>query len=98
MTETILEKLEILLPDADEDLLEQLVEQCMDDFMLTCNVDEVPENAASVVARMVVFQYNQRGAEGLSGQSYSGMSESYATDYPAPLKRAIYRFRRLRAL
>ena len=38
------------------------------------------------------------GAEGLTSQSYSGMSEGYMADYAEPLKRAIYRFRRVTLL
>lgn len=98
MKETILEKLLILVPNANEELLELLIEQSMDNFMAICCLDEVPERAANVIVQMTLWHYNQRGAEGLAGQSYSGMSESYATDYPTPLKRSIHRFRGLKTL
>lgn len=98
MKDRILDKLITLLPGADVAVLDVLTEQCMESFCEICNLDEAPERAANVICQMVIWHYNQRGAEGLSGQSYSGMSESYATDYPAPLKRSIYRYRRLRTL
>ena len=98
MEDRVIEKLLILIPDANEELLEVLVGQCVDTFVLLCGLDSVPERAESVIAQMAVYHYNQRGAEGLAGQSYSGMSETYATDYPAPLKRSILRFRGLKTL
>ena len=98
MKETILEKLLLLIPNAKEELLEALIEQSMDNFIAICYLDEVPERAANVIAQMTLWHYNQRGAEGLAAQSYSGMNETYATDYPAPLRRSIYRFRGLKTL
>lgn len=98
MIKSIVEKLLLLLPKANEDLLELLTEQCMDEFRHTCNRDDVPETAASVIRQMVLWHYNQRGAEGLLSQNYSGMSESYAAEYPAPLRKSIHSFRRLRTL
>lgn len=98
MRDAILEKLPILLPNAKVELLELLIEQSMDNFMAICCIDEVPEKAQSVIVQMVLWHYNQRGAEGLNSQSYSGMNESYAADYPAPLKRSIHRFRGLKTL
>lgn len=98
MKERILEKLLTLIPNAKKDLLELLIEQSMDNFMAICCIEDVPERAQNVIVQMVVWHYNQRGAEGLSSQNYSGMSESYQTDYPAPLKKSIHRFRGLKTL
>lgn len=98
MKDAIIEKLLILLPNANEELLELLIDQSMDNFMAICCVEEVPERAQNVIVQMTLWHYNQRGAEGLSSQSYSGMNESYQTDYPAPLKRSIHRFRGLKTL
>lgn len=98
MEERVIEKLLVLIPDANEELLELLIGQSMDTFMLLCGLDAVPDRAENVIVQMAVYHYNQRGAEGLAGQSYSGMSETYAADYPAPLKKSILRFRGLKTL
>ena len=98
MKDSILEKLLILVPNANEELLELLIERCMDDLMNECCIDEVPERAQNVLVQMVMWHYNQAGAEGLASQNYSGMSESYQTDYPANLKRSMRRFRGLKTL
>lgn len=60
--------------------------------------DDVPEAARSTLTQMAVCRYNALGAEGLASQSYSGMSEGYMADYAEPLKRALYRFRRVTLL
>lgn len=84
-----------LLPNAKEAVLQHLFSQCMDEFAAICNRDDVPDRAGMVIEQMVAYRYGQLNAEGLSGQNYSGMSEAFLTDYPEPLKRAMYRFRRL---
>lgn len=100
MEERIVEKLLTLIPNAKgkDALLELLIERSMDDLMNECGIDEVPERAENVIVQMVMWHYNQLGAEGLASQNYSGMSESYQTDYPAPLKRSMRRFRALKTL
>lgn len=98
MKESILGKLLILVPNANEELLELLIDRCTDDFLNECCLDELPGRAEGVLAQMVMWHYNQIGGEGLASQSYSGQSESYLSDYPAPLKRSMRRFRGLRTL
>lgn len=95
MSEKTLERLETLLPKADESTIESLAQQCADEFMAICNRDDVPERAEHIIEQMVAFRYSQINAEGLASQSFSGMNEAYMTDYPERLKRAMYNFRRL---
>lgn len=45
------------------------------------------------VIDLAVSYYNQRGAEGLNNQSYSGTSESYNTDLPETIKKALNAYR-----
>lgn len=90
-----LERLQRLISNAEEETIEALYAQCAFDFLADCNLTELPEAAAPVIEQMVQYRYSQLNAEGLAGQSYSGMSESYLTDYPERLKRAMQRFRRI---
>ena len=94
----VLDDLKALLPNADAAVLDVLLRQCEADFKAICGRDDVPEAARSTLTQMAVCRYNALGAEGLTSQSYSGMSESYMADYAEPLKRAIYRFRRVTLL
>lgn len=90
----IQETLEQLIPRADEDTLAALIDMAEADFMAECNRDDVPEAAASVIVRMVQHKWGQQDGAGLAAQSYSGASETFLTDWPADLKRAMHRFRK----
>ncbi len=98
MRDEIVERVELMIPDADEDVLEMLADDCMDEFRAACCRDDVPESARPIIVQMVLMRYNQQGAEGLASQSYSGQSESYLTDWPDTVKRGIQRFRKARFL
>lgn len=91
---TALQLLQLLTPRADAEVLEALITQAEAEFKATCARDDVPEEAQSVIVRMVRHMWGQLDGAGLQSQSYSGASESYQTDYPADLKRAMMRFRR----
>lgn len=90
------ERLMKLISNAGEDVLRALWEQCRVDFLSICNREDVPEGAYTIVEQMVAYRYSQLNAEGLSAQSFSGMSESFLSDYPERLKRSMYRYRRLK--
>ena len=94
----MLDDLKALLPNADAAVLDVLLRQCEADFKAICGRDDVPEAARSTLTQMAVCRYNALGAEGLASQSYSGMSEGYMADYAEPLKRTLYRFRRVKLL
>lgn len=93
--EATLKRLEQMIPNAEADLLESLYLQCADEFAAICGREDIPQRAETVLEQMVAFRFSQIHAEGLSSASFSGMSESYMSDYPERLKRAMYRFRRL---
>lgn len=95
MSNTSVERLEMLYPKADSDVINSLAQQCADEFMAICNRDDVPCRAESIIEQMVAYRLSQINAEGLASQSFSGMSEAYLTDYPERLKRSMYNFRRL---
>lgn len=91
-----LDRLNALISNAKDDAITALWAQCADEFMAICGRDDIPQGSHFVIERMIAYRYSQINAEGLSGQSASGMSESYLSDYPGDLKRAIYRYRRMR--
>ena len=96
---TALEMLRVLTPNADTvgtEALQAMIEVAEADFMAENARDDVPEGAQSVIARMAAHRLGQQGAAGLQSESFSGASESYLTDYPADLRRAMHQYRRLR--
>lgn len=98
ITSDSIDRLKLLITNANEDILPPLYDQCEADFLSICNREDVPQGASFIIEQMVAFRYSQLNAEGLSNQSFSGMSESFLNDYPERLKRAMYRYRRLRAV
>lgn len=95
ISQEALDRLVSMIPNAQEETLENLYVQCADEFMAICNRSDVPSRAETVLEQMTIYRYNQLNAEGLASASFSGMSESYMSDYPERLKRAMYRFRKL---
>lgn len=91
----MLDRLEALTPNADNQALETCLEEAEEAFMAECRRDDVPEAARGVIVRMAQRLYAQIGAAGVSAQSFSGASETFLTDWPEDLKRAIHRWRRV---
>lgn len=88
--------LEVLTGGKEEQgLLEALIEQAEAQFRDYCHREDVPEGAESVIVRMAQHLHSQAGSAGLASQSYSGAGETFLTDYPSDLKRALNRYRRL---
>lgn len=92
----LFDRLTVLIPNADEEILENLLDEVQDDFKAICNRDDVPDSAGTILSQMVSFRYNRLGEEGLNGQSFSGMSENLMSDYPESLKHAMYSFRKVK--
>lgn len=84
-----------LTPNANTDQLTECVAQAEGLFKAECARNDVPEAAMPVIARMARTLYARVDGEGLAAQSYSGQSETFLSDWPADLRRAIHRFRKL---
>lgn len=87
--------LEALTPQADAEARAACLSLAEDQFRDICCREDVPEGAAGVVARMAAHLFGQVSAGGLAAQSYSGQSETLLTDWPADLRRAMNRYRKL---
>ena len=90
----VMDTLEALIPNADEEQLEALIAQAEAAFTAECRRDDVPAAAEGVIARMVQHLWGRLDGAGLSAQSYSGASETFAADWPEDLKRAMHRWRK----
>lgn len=97
----MLEQLKTLLglSGTEQDaVLNFLIEDCKAFAADYCNLAEYNENLDSIVVKMALERYNQMGNEGVSSVSYAGTSESYLTDYSAPIYKALRKHRRLKTL
>ena len=93
----MLEKVKLLLGITDnskDDLLTFLIEQAIEEVMAYTHLDCVDELNTTIV-KIVVYNYNRLGTEGLGSEGYSGGSFNYTEDYPAPIVRALKAKRKL---
>lgn len=82
-----------------DELLKDLIKdsiQDVKDFINCSDEEELPSGCISIVKELVIIKCNRLGTEGLSSQSASGVSENYSDDIPKPLKKKLYRYRKLR--
>ena len=84
-----IDTLRILLQidDSSQDnRLNVLVDQCEHEYLDRTHQDEADEN---IVNAMVVEKFNKLGNEGVQTMSYSGISESFESDYSEAVQRLI---------
>ena len=67
-------------------LLTTLIEQCEAEYLRRTHQTE-PD--ASVVNAMVIEKYNRLGNEGVQSIGYSGITESYESDYSDAVQKLI---------
>lgn len=59
----------------------------------------VPSYALELIAvRIAVIKLNQLGTEGLSSQSFNGISESYLTELPSDIQKALDKKRKIKVM
>ncbi len=81
--------------DSQDALLTTLIEQCSAEFLLRTHQAEADE---STVTAMVVEKYNRLGNEGIQSFNYSGINESYESDYSESVQRLIRSKARMMAI
>lgn len=94
----MLEDLKILLNIVDDNkdkLLELIIKKSKNIVKNYCNVNEVPVELEDTVTDIAVIVYNRMGTEGLSSESYSGVSNSFESDMPKSIRRNLNRYRSL---
>lgn len=84
--------------NSDELLNEFITDTVQDvkDFINYSDEEELPTGCVSIVKELVIIKCNQLGNEGLSGTNASGVSENYMNDIPKPLKKKLYKYRKLK--
>lgn len=98
MKQFLIEKFKILGLAQDEALISVVYEEAVYSFKAYCGRDDIPEAAQGAIFGLMKFIFNRLGAEGLSSQSFSEVSEDFIDDYPANLIASLNRFRKLKAI
>jgi len=74
------------IDDSQDALLGALIEQCSEEYLRRTHQDTADE---SIVNAMVVEKFNRLGTEGVQNIGYSGITESYESDYSEQTKALI---------
>ena len=93
----MLENIKLLLGISStekDNLLTLLIQQAEDEAKDFTHREDVCE-LQSTIERMVVYNYNRIGTEGLNSESYSGTSYNYASDYPEQILKMLKRYRKI---
>lgn len=96
MLENIKMLLGITTSDKDE-LLGLLISQATAEAEAYTNNTNVSKLSPAII-KMVIYNYNRLGTEGVDSEGYSGVSYSYSTDYPNAVLRLLNNCRKLRTL
>lgn len=97
MIEKIKIALQMSITDISKDGLLNLMIEDVQEFILNyCNIKELPGRAESLIRRIVVIRYNILGSEGLSSESYSGISQSFIDGLPKDIKQELGAIRKVK--
>ncbi len=80
-----------------DELLTLLLEQAIDE-VINYTHDNCTAGLETTICRMVVYNYNRLGTEGVNSENFSGVSYSYSTDYPDNIMRVLKAHRKIRVL
>lgn len=72
--------------DSQDELLGVLIDQCSEEYLSRTHQADTD---ASIVNAMVIERYNRLGNEGVQSFNYSGINETYESDYSEKVQRLI---------
>lgn len=81
-----------------DDLINLFIEDTITEVKVYCNREDIDTELESVIRRIVIIKLNKINAEGLSSQSFSGVSESFIDGYPQDIVSILNRKRKLKTL
>lgn len=81
--------------DSKDDLLNLLIDNAQE-FAVSYTNNEDVKTYEGALARIVVYDYNRMNTEGLNSESYSGLTFSYAADYPEAVLKPLRAHRRVK--
>ena len=96
----MLEKIKICLTNNTytDDLINLFIEDTTKEVKIYCNREDIDVELESIIRRIVIIKLNRMNSEGLSSQSYSGVSESFIDGYPQDIIAVLNRKRKLKTL
>lgn len=97
----MLEELKLLLGDAASNYSDAQIGLCLKHAMAEveayCN-REIDYELELVAEKIAIIKLNRLNTEGLTGQSFSGVSENYLDGYPADILSVLNRKRKIKVV
>lgn len=93
---TQLEKLKVRLPEVEDALLNQLLEDAENDILDYTNRNVLLPKMEGLQRDLAIIYYNRLGSEGEASRSEGGISVSY--EMPQSIKDRLKAYRRLKAV
>jgi hypothetical protein len=97
----MLEEVKIMLGDAasnySDDLIGLVIKDALGEIEAYCN-RSIDYELEIVAKKIAIIKLNRLNSEGLSSQSYSGISESYIDGYPAEVMAVLNRKRKIKVI
>lgn len=96
----MLEKIKICLTNNiyTDDLINLFIDDTTKEVKIYCNREDIDVELESIIRRIVIIKLNRMNSEGLSSQSFSGVSESFIDGYPQDIISVLNRKRKLKTL
>lgn len=94
----MLKDLKVLLDISSTDkdaLLTILIRKSENVVKNYCKINIIPDSLVDTVTDIAVIMYNRMGTEGLTGESFSGVSNNFESDIPKSIKRNLNRHRKV---
>lgn len=88
----------LLGKEITDDLANVYISKAVTKFKNYCHRMDVPQVAESSIVDYAIVLYNRQGSEGLSAESYSGVSNTYETGIPQAIKDEWVTFRKVQTL
>lgn len=97
----MIEEIKLMLgesaPNYSDALIGLCLKQALSEVQSYCNRE--PDYDLEIVAeKIAILKLNRTGSEGLSSQSFSGVSESYVDGYPADIMAVLNRKRKVKVI
>jgi hypothetical protein len=89
----ILAQVKVLTGKTNDGLILLLIEKAKAEVVIYCKTDYVSA-MDNLIADIVIYKLNTLGTDGISGQSYNGVSESYTDKYPLNIRMQLDSFRK----
>ena len=96
----MLEKIKICLTNNTytDDLINLFIDDTTEEVKIYCNREDIDVELESIIRKIVIIKLNRLNSDGLSSQSFSGVSESFIDGYPQDIIAVLNRKRKLKTL